>query len=193
MAPPQSPSSLLELHAWMAVAHRSSRPCVLESNRPCSPTSWLCNLGLVPCPLCAQRPSLYTEGGDDTHVDLRVERGDPCVRGLGTVPGAQQTRGKLWLFLPLPGAVEAAGSSPVSQVPGPCPATGFGLCSHAAPVHSPAHILSLSTCCVPGKGAAVRGPKAADPDRQVTDATVDCGGGPGGKPGRCLLEGHSES
>lgn len=65
---------------------------------PSSLTSRLCNLGLVPCPLCTPCTYLYVEDGDDTRVDLRVERGDPCVSGLSIVPGAQQARGRCCFY-----------------------------------------------------------------------------------------------
>ena len=55
---------------------------------PGLPTSWLCNLGLMPRPLRAQLPYLCIEDGDNTRVVLSVERGDPYVNGLSTVPGA---------------------------------------------------------------------------------------------------------
>lgn len=42
-------------------------------SRPSSSASWLCDLGLILCSLCAQHPHLYFEDNNSTGVDSGLE------------------------------------------------------------------------------------------------------------------------
>lgn len=87
----------------------------MDSDRPNFSTFWLCDLALVPCPLCAQHLHLYIEDNNNTGVIMRIGRGDPYVNCLHIVIGAsKQTKAAVVIFFLVSREMGVADSSPVS-------------------------------------------------------------------------------